>query len=89
MDYEWDDPKRLSNLGKHGVDFDAMHRFQWETAIIDPDDRHDEPRWVARGFIGAVLYVATFTERGGKTRVISLRKANAREKREYVRDRSS
>ena len=54
MDYEWDDLKRLSNLGKHGVDFDAMHRFQWETAIIDPDDRHDEPRWVARGFIGAV-----------------------------------
>ena len=87
MDYQWDGEKRRENRRKHGVDFAAMRRFQWRTAIIDFDDRHDEPRWVARGFIGSVLHVAAFTERDDKIRVISLRKANAREKREYAQDR--
>ena len=87
MDYQWDGNKRLENRRKHGVDFAAMRRFLWRTAIIDFNDRHDEPRWVARGFIGGVLHVAAFTERDDKIRVISLRKANAREKREHAQNR--
>ena len=87
MDYDWDESKQLANRVKHGVDFAAMRRFQWRTATIDFDDRHYEPRWVARGFIGGVLHVAVFTEGDGKIRVISLRKANAREKRDYAQNR--
>ena len=87
MEFEWDRLKRRANLEKHRVDFAAMYDFEWETAAIDFDDRHDEPRWVARGFIGVVLHVAVFTERDGETRIISLRKANAREERDYAQDR--
>ena len=38
-----------------------------------------EPRWVATGFIGSRLHVAVYAMRGTRRRIISLRKANARE----------
>ena len=53
-----------------------MEAFGWDTAIVNPDDRNSEPRWVAYGFIGVRLYVVVFTERGDNIRIISLRKAN-------------
>ena len=45
---------------------------------------HAEPRWIAIGFIGAVLHLVVFTERGDNIRIISLRKATRREARTYV-----
>ena len=89
MDYEWDGPKRRANLEKHGVDFDAIHRFQWETAVKRTNTRHGELRFLAYGYIGERIHAVIYTVREGRTRVISLRKANAREKRDYDRDRSS
>ena len=84
MDYEWDGPKRRANLEKHRVDFSAIYGFDWDTAVIEFDDRHDEPRWVAKGVIGATLYFVVFTNRGGLRRIISLRKATRMEARDYV-----
>lgn len=81
--YEWDEAKRKSNIARHGVDFTTVERFDWETAIINPDNRTSEPRWVAYGFIGVRLYVVVFTERGDNIRIISLRKANRREEKHY------
>ena len=40
--YEWDEAKRRSNLDKHRVDFQAIHRFEWNTATYDFDDRYDD-----------------------------------------------
>ena len=34
LSYEWDENKRRTNLVKHGVDFTAMHAFDWETRPI-------------------------------------------------------
>ena len=82
--FEWDDAKRQANLAKHGVDFAAIDAFDWETALIDPDTRQAEPRWIATGFIGSRLHVAVYTMRGPRRRVISLRKANAREVRKHA-----
>ncbi len=84
--YEWEEAKRKSNIARHGVDFTVMEAFRWDTAIINPDDRTSEPRWVAYGFIGVRLYVVVFTERGDNIRIISLRKANQREERRYVQE---
>ena len=33
--YEWDDAKRLSNLIKHGVDFEEADRFDWAEALAN------------------------------------------------------
>ena len=78
MDYEWDENKRQINLQQHQVDFAEAYDFQWETAEY-------EVRTVALGYIGNRLYRLIVTERDGKTRVISLRKANSRERRHYDR----
>ena len=80
--YEWDEAKRQANLAKHGADFADMDRFNWLTADVWTDRRFDygENRKIALGLIGERLYYAAFTERGAVKRLISLRKANEREK---------
>lgn len=83
---EWDEDKRAANLEKHGVDFSAALEFEWDTALTADDGRQDygEPRFVSIGFIGPRLHVLVWTPRGERFRVISLRKANAREVKRYA-----
>ena len=85
MQYEWDSDKATANLAKHGVRFDAIEGFDWETALIVPDARFDygERRWQAFGMIASRVHMVAFTVRGQTIRVISLRKANERETRRY------
>ena len=45
--FEWDEAKRRANIAKHGIDFTLMALFEWGTAMIIPDDRHDEKRSIA------------------------------------------
>jgi uncharacterized DUF497 family protein len=70
------------------VDFTATEGFDWDTAVVEFEDEHDEPRWVAKGFIGLVLHFMVLTDRGSSTRVISLRKATRREALDYAKERS-
>ena len=86
--YQWNEGKRRANLAKHGVDFGRMDAFEWETAMVGPEQEHVEPRWTALGFIGPVLHVAVFTERGDAVRIISLRKATRREAIRYVENQA-
>lgn len=83
----WDEAKRTANLAKHGVDFAAAASFDWKSALVGGDIRHDygESRFNAIGFIGARLHVLTYTPRAETLRIISLRKANARERFRYAR----
>lgn len=82
-DYDWDVAKNALNLKKHGVDFADVVRFDWDTAILGVDDRQPEPRMTAVGFINATLMVLIYVDRGDRTRVISLRKAEPYERRRY------
>lgn len=85
MDYEWDEVKARSNLEKHGVPFEAVHAFEWDTALVLEDDREDygEARYRAMGLIRKRLHSLVFTLRGENIRVIGIRKANRREVRFY------
>lgn len=85
MPYEWDETKRQSNLDRHGIDFPDIEYFDWDNAWIFEDTRRDygEQRWVAYGYINHRLIAVVYTERDGRTRMISMRKANAREERRY------
>lgn len=85
MEYEWDEAKRRGNVAKHGVDFTAAEDFDWRTAIriIDARRSYGEARWKALGLIGTRLHALVFTRRHGRIRVISLRKANNKERKEY------
>ena len=85
MRYEWNEHKRDANFEKHGVDFNEVENFEWDSAIETIDDRKDygEQRWVAVGRIISRIYVLIYTIRNKNIRVISLRKANTRERSYY------
>ncbi len=82
-EYEWDEAKRQANIDKHGIDFEAAKSFPWETAHIRLSSRRGEPRYVATGYIGDRLFSVVYTYRGDGRRIISLRSASPRERREY------
>ena len=84
---EWDEAKRAAALALRGVDFASMTRFDWASAVIVPDDRTDygEPRLRVTGLIDGRLHMAVVTPRGERLRIISLRKANARERKRWER----
>ncbi len=85
MDYEWDENKRKSNFKRHRVDFSAVKTFDWKSALILEDKRENygEIRYRAMGLIGTRVHALVFTMRDEKVRVISLRKANSREVKNY------
>ena len=85
MEYEWDEAKRQDYLAKHrGVYFSDMEALEWETAVTGPSPRHGEARYVALGYIGDRMHYVVYTMRDSKCRIISLRKANPREVRQYA-----
>jgi hypothetical protein len=81
VDFEWDEAKRRSNLRKHGVDFARVAAFEWATAVRFADNRrpYGEERWLALGRIGERLHTLVYTNRAGRTRVISLRRSKSQE----------
>lgn len=85
MKYEWNEYKKEANFEKHGVDFNEIGNFEWDSAIETIDDRKDygEQRWIAVGRILNRIYVLIYTIRNKNIRVISLRKANTRERNYY------
>lgn len=85
--YEWDADKAEINKANHGVEFEAVKGFEWETALIAEDTRHDygETRQIALGLIGPRVHVCVFTVRKAAYRIISLRKANRRETKMFTR----
>lgn len=60
--------------------------MEWDSALIWPDVRHPygEPRQSALVLHGERVYFVAFVERAEGRRIISLRKANDREKLRYV-----
>jgi uncharacterized DUF497 family protein len=79
--FEWDEVKRRSNLEKHGVDFSEIENCEWDEAFTIEDLRrsYGERRFIATVPLDNRLYVVVFVERNGQRRIISARKANARE----------
>jgi uncharacterized DUF497 family protein len=84
VEYEWDEAKRLANRAKHEIDFRAAEGFEWAFANVQPTHRHGERRYIATGYIGDRLHTVVFTERGGRTRIISLRRASSKEEKDYA-----
>lgn len=83
--YEWDEAKNSENIAKHGIDFADAHRIFERPMLVRRDDREDyaEERWIALGERGRIVVVIVFTPREDRIRVISVRRANRRERRVY------
>jgi len=86
MQFEWDDDKALRNERLGRILFqDATLVFQDENRITIQDTRYryGEARYNTYGCIDGRLFIVSHTQRGEVVRIISARKANAREKRKY------
>jgi hypothetical protein len=85
MPFEWDEKKCKSNLAKHGIDFRDAECFFNAEPICFEDCRQDynEKRFIAFGKIEERLIITVNTLRRDNIRIISMRKANARERRLY------
>jgi uncharacterized DUF497 family protein len=88
MEYQWDDNKNTINIAQHGIDFSLMEDFDWDSALVASDNAHsqDESRFTAIGLIKNRLHVCIYTWRGANRRIISLRKANTRERKFYEQE---
>lgn len=86
MRFEWDEAKREATWRKRKLDFAALEEhFDWDTALYRDDLARDEDRVQAIRYLFDTVVVVVFTMRGETCRVISLRKAEPSERRQYER----
>lgn len=85
MKIEYDTDKNLKNIAKHGISLTDAAMFEWNSADFQKDERWDygERRIIATGLLRGREYVLIFTMRGDVYRIISLRKANKKERAKY------
>lgn len=90
MEIEFDPEKNARNVELRGLPFDLVADFDFDSALVARDAREDygEDRFIALGLIGERLHVLAYTMRGDRLRVISFRKANAREIERYEQAQS-
>ena len=80
---EWDENENRSNQKKHGISF-AMAKLMVGTVIrVDHKKDYGEQRYIVTGLMMGRLHVMIVTTRTGRLRIISLRKANKREVKQY------
>lgn len=83
--YEWDTKKSEENLSKRGLNFADAEIVFSNPHLTFEDTRFDygEPRFITFGLLEGRIIVIAHTPRGKKIRIISMRKANDREKKIY------
>lgn len=85
MEITYDPEKRALILETRGLDFDdTVHVFADATFDIE-DDRKDygETRWVTFGLLDGRMVAVVWTPRGEGRHVITMWKANDRERKKY------
>lgn len=85
MRIEYEPSKNQRNIVERGLSFELACNLDWDTALIWQDLRFDygEIRMNALGLLNERLHYLTFKPIEGGIRVISFRKANAREMKRY------
>ena len=85
MPIEFDTAKRTATLEARGLDMARADEVLAGPTLTVEDDRQDygEDRFITIGFLEATMVVLVWTPRDGAHRVISMRKANERERTLY------
>jgi uncharacterized DUF497 family protein len=87
MRIEFDPAKRAAVFEERGLDFaDAAEVFAGKTLDME-DERfsYGEKRMITVGMLHGRMVVIVWTPRGGARRIISMRKANDREKERFAK----
>ena len=89
LSFEWDENKNMINKAKHQVSFEEAETvFYDENAVMIPDPEHSEfeERFILLGFSAfarLLLVCHCYRDAENTIRIISARKANAQESRQY------
>lgn len=82
MNILWDEPKRLANLAKHGLDFADLNENFFDSALVVPSYNK---RWAGIGKnIRGVIVVVFVTLGKEAVSVISMRPASKNERKLYA-----
>jgi len=80
MEFDFDPAKSVSNLEKHGIDFDAVQAIWQDVMRVQiPALTVDEPRWLVVGQIDGKHWSVVVTYRGHRVRIISARRSRKEE----------
>ena len=84
MRFEWDERKRRSNLGKHGLDFiDVSTVFEAPYIVVPSTHEGEEERFLAIGVFEGRVVTVVYTTRSEVIRIISFRRARHEERQKY------
>jgi len=84
MKIVWDEPKRLANLDKHGLDFADLNETFFDNALVVPSHNKSK-RWVAIGVSIRGVVVVVFARLGREgVSIISMRPASRSERKLYA-----
>jgi uncharacterized protein len=86
MEFEFDPEKDARNQAKHGLSLADFSGFDADPVVV-ADDRRDygEERFRAFGMVDGKPHSIAFTVRGNAMRLISFRRAHAKELKRYDR----
>jgi len=90
MHFEWDENKNRTNLAKHKISFETASLVFTDPQALSIEDCFvgGEQRWQTLGMVSGLTVIAAHTYRdesaGEVIRLISARKATARERRAYA-----
>ncbi len=86
LEFQWDTNKNETNIKKHGIDFhDVKMMFNYPMLVrLDKRKDYGEERWNGIGMLKNIIGFVAFTEKeDGVIRIISARKADKYESKEY------
>lgn len=84
--FDWDPAKAAANLANHKVGFEhakGVFRDPFAIELIDDREDYGEDRFVIIGMTDGRLLTVVYTLKEDRTRIISARKAEPRERRRY------
>ncbi|MFM6376828.1 MAG: BrnT family toxin [Microcystis panniformis] len=90
MEIEWDNNKAASNLIKHKIDFEDAKNIFLDPNRLEREDKrdYDETRIQVIGIVNQVVLLVVYTKRNGRYRIISARRANKNERRQYYQSQT-
>jgi uncharacterized DUF497 family protein len=84
MIFEWDAKKSKTNKEKHGIDFEAAKALWLDANRIEIGVAFpDEERWALIAMTQGKIWAAIYTVRDKTIRLISVRRARAKEGKLY------
>ena len=87
MEFEWDVEKNKANRIKHGISFERAVAI-WDSVHLEVEgiarSEDDERRNATIGWIEGKLFLAVWTWREGKIRLISVRRARKNEEKVFT-----